>query len=80
MLSPGSVFPMDAVLGREHRGGRSPGVGTLTIVLGTVDDAHATFWAVVGEHQDVKEALLCWVTLQDLLIHILCCLWEQTIL
>lgn len=55
-------------------------MSNLTVMLGTVDDAHTTLWAVVGEHQDIKEALLCWVTLQDLLIHILCCLWEQTFL
>lgn len=46
----------------------------LTVVLGTVDDAHATLWAVVGEHQDVKEVPLCWVALQDLLVNILHCL------
>lgn len=46
----------------------------LTVVLGTVDDAHATLWAVVGEHQDVKEVPLCWIALQDLLVNILHCL------
>lgn len=46
----------------------------LTIVLGTVDDAHTTLRAVVREHQDIKEVLLCWVALQDLLVHMLHCL------
>lgn len=50
----------------------TPGDGVpLTVALGTVDDAYAALWAVVGEHQDVKEVLLCWVALQDLLVHIL---------
>lgn len=51
-----------------------PGVVPLTVVLGTVDDAHAALWAVVGEHQDVKELPLCWAALQDLLVHMLHCL------
>lgn len=56
------------------RGYPPPGVCLLTIVLGTVNDAHTALWAVVGEQQDVKEVLLCWVALQDLLVDILHCL------
>lgn len=53
----------------------TPGDGVpLTIVLRAVDDAHAALWAVVGEHKDVEEVFLCWIALQDLLVHILRCL------
>lgn len=43
-------------------------------MLGAVDDAHTALWAVVGEHQDVKEVPFFWVALQDLLVDILHCL------
>ena len=54
----------------------------LTVVFGAVDDARTALRAVVGEHQDIKEVLLCWGALQDLLIHILRCLpgEEETLL
>lgn len=64
------------------RGYPPSAVCPLTVVLSTVNDAHTALWAVVGEQQDVKEVLLCWVALQDLLVHILHCLTgtEETLL